>query len=259
MAELPTIRVKIKETNQTAVINEVDFDPDLHTLIEEKKEKPFEEGAVSGELIKIFEDKVKEHKRSSLILLSLSISIMGLVVVVLFLSAIIALEEYSGLRFTFVKQTFLMFSIPILGLISWFLLFLFNRRKESKKLEEIYSHKEVMARAFVGYRKILKESPNDQENEDSLRGLEDALLEAIKKDPSDAIKSRSDHPISLLKLDKILKSFTNKDSIGFPLWKDLISPANKDNIVTILQTLIKLLNGRSQREEKRDNKEKAKK
>jgi len=118
----------------------------------------------ADKLIKIFEDRVKEYKDSAVLLFAGFIIVMITVILLLILfwwkgdsiwgrfdptiqnslNDIIASILYIG-------------SLTISGFGTWLLLFLSNRRAESKKLEEIYKHKEIMARIFCR----ISESPKE--------------------------------------------------------------------------------------------------
>ena len=150
-----------------------------------------EGGVTSVELIKIFEDKVKEYKDNNRFFSWFFIGSMAVVILMAIGWAFITLTDHP-LSFKTdgdLPLSFYTVSLTIFGFASWLLSFLSNRRSESKKLEEIYKHKEVMARAFIGYSKTLEEIPVDRpENRNLLDGLMRHLLEALKQNPSDSIR-----------------------------------------------------------------------
>ena len=73
------------------------------------------------------------------------------------------------------------------------MIFLGNRRAENRKLEDAYTHKEVMARSFAGYKKSIEYLSEDDKT--LLTKLMEDLLAAIKKDSSDFLSAKGEkHP-----------------------------------------------------------------
>ena len=162
---------------------------------EESKGIKYPHRKAEAELIKIFEDKVKEYKRSSRWFSGFFIFIILVTILLAILLAIFWLDPRlqdilrltavltettpskpnggggSALSFYF-YPLILTISLAIGGSTTWFLLFLSNRRGESKKLEEMYKHKEVMMRVFIGYREMLEKTP-DGEKKDRNQQQED--------------------------------------------------------------------------------------
>ena len=155
-------------------------------------DRKIERAGASVEFIKSFEDKAKEHKDNNISFFRYFIWTILAAIVVIFIVGLIT----SGNIFS-VINLYLLYPLilSVSGFTIWLLLFFSNRSGESKKLEEIYKHKEVMARAFIGYRKILEETPLDpQGDRNLLDGLMHNLLESLKQNPSNFIKSKSDYP-----------------------------------------------------------------
>ena len=86
------------------------------------------------------------------------------------------------------------FRSPFLVFGVWLAIFFGNRRAESKKLEESYKHKEVMARSFVGYKQTL-ESLGD-EDKILLKQHMANLLKAMDENSASFLNSEGDkHPV----------------------------------------------------------------
>ncbi len=244
--------------------------------MEDKKKNHEKTETTSDELIKIFEKKVKEYEYSSrLFFWSFILSILTIIffagsswnpLIGRVLSWEVALTGTAAsnpfLESILPVYFYLLILIIILaigGLITWFLLFLSNRRAESKKLEEIYKHKAVMVRAFLGYRKILAETPVDEQKDKNqqqqdtslLDGFIRNLLDALKQNPSDFIKSRADHPARyVFPLKTIKKILVDKGD-----WDSLLGLIPNILMGVIKQTLEKV---KDSFEETKDSSEKAK-
>ena len=171
----------------------------LETELEKYKnkyEKLFENiehllpGAVSAGLAKVFKDKVIEYARAEKTW------------TVAFLAVAVALSIYYGnlviqtLPSTTFAHSFLTLfhKTPFLVFAVWVLIFIGNRRAESKKLEESYKHKEVMACAYVGYKEHI-ETLEETEDKALLKKHMENLLKAIKVNSGDFLSSEGDkHP-----------------------------------------------------------------
>lgn len=82
---------------------------------------------------------------------------------------------------------------PLLIFGVWLAIFFGNRRAENKKLEELYKHKEVMARAFVGYKNTLEKLGD--EDEILLKQHMGNLLKAMNENSATFLDSKGDkHP-----------------------------------------------------------------
>lgn len=100
---------------------------------------------------------------------------------------------------------FLLFRLPFFAFAVWLLIFISNRRAEANKLGESYKHKEVMARAYVWYKKSISEL--DTTDNKLLEKHMENLLTAMSVDSSEFLNSKwENHPFidlftNLLKKD----------------------------------------------------------
>lgn len=149
-------------------------------------------GATSAGLAKVFEDKVKEYSEAAnqwtnwfLVVVSVLSLYYG---VYLWLKPVG--DSFSGSFLNlFHKTPFLIFAV-------WLLVFIGNRRAESKKLEESYKHKEVMARAYVGYKEHVEELGGDSTEKILLKKHMENLLSAINEDSGKFLSNEGDkHPL----------------------------------------------------------------
>jgi len=143
-------------------------------------EEELEAGTTSVNLSKSFADKVREYFWSGIVWSSLFI--VAVVVIVIY-SYITITEEGQYITTINDAWRFLIFRAPLIAFAVWLVGFLGNRRAESKKLEESYKHKEVIARSFVGYRETI-EGFNDSDNK-LLEKHMGNLLEAVSKNSSE--------------------------------------------------------------------------
>lgn len=146
--------------------------------------------ATSVNLAKTFENKVIDYKKQDEKRANYFIYI--LLWGILYYGISIALSEESQN----ITQLLIYFlhNLPLIASISWLAIFISNRRAEAKKLEESYTHKEVMARSFMWYRKSVEEL-NTEDNE-LLEKHMNNLLTAIGKDSSEFLINQSEsHPL----------------------------------------------------------------
>ena len=156
--------------------------------------------ATSVNLAKTFENKVIEYKKQDEKRANYFMCI--LLIGILYYSLSIALSE----KFETITQLliYLLHNLPLIASISWLAIFISNRRAEAKKLEESYTHKEVMARSFMWYRKSVEEL-NTDDNE-LLEKHMNNLLTAIGKDSSEFLINQSEsHPLLDFAKDLIWK------------------------------------------------------
>jgi hypothetical protein len=149
-------------------------------------------GATSAGLAKVFEDKVNEYadearKWTKWFLVVVSI-ISIYYAIYLWLKPVS--DSFTGSFLNlFHKTPFLVFAV-------WMLVFIGNRRAESKKLEESYKHKEVMARAYVGYKEHVEELEGESTEKTLLKKHMDNLLNAINEDSGKFLSHEGDkHPL----------------------------------------------------------------
>ncbi|MBT4922801.1 MAG: hypothetical protein HON23_07330 [Rickettsiales bacterium] len=84
--------------------------------------------------------------------------------------------------------------LPLMAFAIWVTMFFGNRRAESKKLEEPYKHKEVLARAFMEYRESIKQL--DEDDSKLLKIHMNNLLNVMNIDSGNFLDIKRDkHPI----------------------------------------------------------------
>lgn len=155
-----------------------------------KIEEELQAGTTSIALAKVFTDKVTSYTKASkkrsnrfIWVLILIICYFGVI------SIIFPLTEIEDVLLS------LLYRSPFLAFWIWLIIFLWNRRAESKKLEESYKHKEVMARAFIWYKKSIEELGEETNNELANKHMNN-LLDTMNKDSSEFLDSKWDkHPI----------------------------------------------------------------
>ncbi len=148
-------------------------------------------GATSAGLAKVFKDKVVEfakvERKWSNWFLWIAILLTAYLGFYTFVQEPAGSFSESFLRITH-KSPFLIFAV-------WLLVFIGNRRAESKKLEESYKHKEVMARAFVGYKEHIEELEDESTDKILLTEHMKNLLNAVNINSSDFLSNEGDkHP-----------------------------------------------------------------
>lgn len=167
--------------------------------------------ATTVELIKIFTDKVGEYIFFARLwaVLFLALTGCGAFFIHEFVKAApVDLERIVG--YTLIR-------LPFAGLFVWLGMFFGSRRAENKKLAEAYRHKEVMARAYFGYRKSVEKISQEVKVEKDLSQAHmQYLLKAISKDSSDFLKLVAEkHPfLDAIDNAKIAKEISNKSSGG---------------------------------------------
>lgn len=159
-----------------------------HDDLYSKIETDLMAGATTVGLAKAFGDKASEYKKSRARWQFWLIA--TLVAPIIYFGFAFSAPELSveNLLMSFVKH------IPVFTFFVWLVIFMGNRRAESKKLEESYKHKEVMAKSFTGYKKSISEL--NVEDGALLIKLMDNLLDAIQKDASNFLTSKGEsHPL----------------------------------------------------------------
>jgi hypothetical protein len=158
-------------------------------------------GATSLNLAKSFADKVGEYHRGSRYW---SIGFIVFTVAALAYYGVVTFHTDNIGTFDDVWRH-LVYRLPLFVFSVWLAIFLGNRRAETKKLEESYKHKEVMARSFVGYKKTLEDL--NEEDKTLLKQHMENLLKAVGVDSGEFLKSEGDkHPI----FDLLASIFTPK-------------------------------------------------
>lgn len=144
-------------------------------------------GATTTSLSKNFDDKVIEYtterkKWENRIFSFLS----GLAIVSIALATLIVLKDVE-------KNLIYTIGMPIYTFSIWLMIFMGNRRAESRKLEEAFKHKFVMAKSFVGYKKSIIEM--DDYDKELMKTHMNNLLNAINKDSSKFFEIKGEsHP-----------------------------------------------------------------
>ncbi len=171
-------------------------------------EEELKAGASSVNLSKSFADKVKEYRRNSWLWS------WCFVLLVLGLSSYYGYVTFSSDKVNTVQDVWrhLAFRFPFLIFSVWLAIFFGNRRAESKKLEELYKHKEVMARSFVGYKQTLDELGD--EDKVLLKQHMENLLKAMNENSAVFLNSEGDrHPIfeAILLFFKLKKNVVKEE------------------------------------------------
>ena len=152
-------------------------------------EEELKAGATSVNLTKSFADKVGEYRWNNWLWSGCFIAFV-LAVVIYYAVITFSTNEIKTVQDVWLH---LAFRLPFLAFAVWLAVFFGNRRAESKKLEELYKHKEVMARSFVGYKQTL-EGLNDEDNT-LLKALMKNLLEAMSENSAEFLNSSGEkHP-----------------------------------------------------------------
>lgn len=169
----------------------------FHTAQKEKFQTLYEKideeltaWTTSVALAKVFSDKVEQYKNAW---------IFWQVLFIITISWLLYIVNWTFETDDWKKLTVKMIShLPFFALSVWFLIFLWNRRAEAKKLEEWYKHKEVMARSFIWYKKSIEELESDLSSEDKelMKLHMKNLLHTIHQDTSSFLNSKwENHPL----------------------------------------------------------------
>lgn len=162
---------------------------DIHSAHEKKYkelynkiEKELLSGATTVSLAKEFNDKAKEFKMTRINWQRGIICVLTMAILTTVVSFYLYIDVGSIQKW--------LFSLPTYGFLIWMVIYMGNRRAENAKLEEMYKHKEAMAKTFFGYKKSIEELTEDDKNL-LIKHMEN-LLEAIKKDPSNILSSKGE-------------------------------------------------------------------
>lgn len=145
--------------------------------------------ATSLELAETFSNKVKQYRFEGWVW-----SIIFLIIIILLIGYFAYITKNNADATDMTKVwTLLIYRLPLIWFTIWLLWFIWNRRAESKKLEESYKHKETLARSYVWYRKSVEELTDDDNK--LLEEHMTNLLKAISIDSSNFIDSKwENHP-----------------------------------------------------------------
>jgi len=163
-----------------------DKQKEKYDILYKQIEEELLSGATTVNLSKSFADKVKEYRMNSWLWSCLFIVLVASMVVYY------GIVTFSTTEIKTLQDVFLHLSFrsPFLAFAVWLGVFFGNRRAESKKLEESYKHKEVMARSFVGYKRTLEEI--DDKDDALLKEHMKNLLKAIGEDSSTFLDSKGE-------------------------------------------------------------------
>ena len=153
----------------------------INALLKEAEEK-LSWASTSVELATVFSTKVREYNTSGRWWSGWFIFFM---IVIIGYYMYVTHDNTQAIDLSHVWTLFL-YRLPLIWFWIWLVGFFGNRRAEAKKLEESYKHKEVMARAYVGYRKSVEEL-NTADNQLLETHMEN-LLQAISEDSSKFLK-----------------------------------------------------------------------
>lgn len=142
-------------------------------------------GATTAGLAKVFSDKVSEYKKSVSIWTWISFGLLVLLTIYYICNPLSATTLDQTLMGLLNRLPFIVFAV-------WLVVFSGNRRAESKKLEESYKHKEVMARSFVGYKKQIEELEETETDKTLLKNHMKNLLGAINDNSADFLDKNGD-------------------------------------------------------------------
>ncbi len=169
-------------------INELEESQNRVNKLEAKINKELLSGTTTISLSKNFKDKASEYKKSRRIWEG------SLILILIF--AILYSIQYVNIAKTNIVEVFINFipHIPTFILIVWLVIFIGNRRAESKKLEESYTHKAVVSQSFTGYKKSIADL--DGEDKVLLSTHMGNLLATINKDSSIFLSAKGEnHPV----------------------------------------------------------------
>lgn len=187
-----------------------------YNALYEKIETELLSGATTVNLASVFKEKVDGYKDSTKLWSILFIVVVSIFVIYYGIATIINPSAKN------VNEVFLnlAFRSPFIAFGVWLAIFFGNRRAESKKLEESYTHKEVMARSYTGYKKSIEEL--DDEDSELLKIHMNNLLQAINQDSGIFLDSKGEnYPLSDAVsesgkktgtlINKVVNSLTKKD------------------------------------------------
>lgn len=183
-----------------------------YSVLYKKIETELAAGATSAILSKTFADKVKEYYWAGVLWSGAFIILFGITISY---GYDMVVNESSNIKTIDDVWRLLAFRFPLIAFVIWLAIFFGNRRAESKKLEESYKHKEVMARSFTGYKKALQEL--DDEDEELPKLHMKNLLESMNVNSSDFLNIDGEkHPVMELVSScfgnrKVKKETTDKE------------------------------------------------
>ncbi len=142
-------------------------------------------GATTAGLAKVFSDKVSEYKRTVGLWTMASFFLLVVVVLKYLLSPIDA-ETFDEIIIGLLKR------LPFIIFMIWIIVFAGNRRAESKKLEESYKHKEVMAKSFIGFKRQIEELESEDTDKVLLKAHMENVLSSINENSAGFLDKSGD-------------------------------------------------------------------
>jgi hypothetical protein len=142
--------------------------------------------ATTAGLAKVFSDKVREYRTSVSVWTWVSFGLLAALTLYYILAPLTAENISETLMGLLNRLPFIVFAV-------WLVVFAGNRRAESKKLEESYKHKEVMARSFVGYKEHIEELEESDTDKVLLKNHMENLLKAMNDNSADFLDKRGDN------------------------------------------------------------------
>ena len=149
-------------------------------------------GATSAGLSEVFARKVKEYKDLEKKWSWSFIAFIGAMTIYFSINSLLTdiPPTFSGAFLALLHE------LPFLIFAIWLAIFIGNRRAESKKLEESYTHKETMSRSYIGYKQNIQDLEDDDDDKVLLKTHMSNLLEAIKEDSGKFLNEKGDnHPV----------------------------------------------------------------
>lgn len=176
-----------------------------HTLIESLLP-----GATSVNLSKNYNDKANEYKKERQKWQKGVIYIL-LANIIYFASLFLYQNIYLGFEFEF-ENLLLLFlkSTPIVGFSLILINFIGKNSDKSQKLEEIYKHKDAVAKAYSGYKKIVTEI-DDEDESNFLQELTKEMIISVIRDPSIELDGTKNVPPNANKDNSITKKEQSAD------------------------------------------------
>jgi hypothetical protein len=147
-------------------------------------------GATTTSLSKNFNDKVDEYskERKKWETRIFYFLIILFIISIIFASIMVFKENIN-------QSIIYTIGMPIYTFSIWLMIFMGNRRAESRKLEESFKHKFVMAKSFVGYKKSILDMKDT--DEELMKIHMNNLLNAINKDSSKFFEIKGEsHPVA---------------------------------------------------------------
>ncbi|SHN90261.1 hypothetical protein BHECKSOX_424 [Bathymodiolus heckerae thiotrophic gill symbiont] len=145
-------------------------------------------GSISVSLAEAFNSKATEYKEERKEWENKSYwALISLLIVSIIFTGVVIWKELD-------VNTLILYATPIYTFSIWLVIFIGNRRAESRKLEELYKHKDVMASSYMGYEKSIESlSSEDSKLKENLMMN---LMDSINDNPSEFLSvSGEKHPV----------------------------------------------------------------